>query len=87
MLVKNLVGRVWLGLVELFLLLDGYEVILGNGGVMVFWDVVVFGLIDKCLLYLIYGEFSVKFVFVVFKNLFVGELIIIMLDFGSVLEL
>ncbi len=36
--VKNLVGAVREGLAELFRLPDGYEVVLGNGGSTLFWD-------------------------------------------------
>src|SRR5699024_827579 len=42
--VKNLVGRIRSGLTDLFNLPKGYEVVLGNGGSTVFWDVAAFGL-------------------------------------------
>ncbi len=35
------------GIAELFALPDGYEVLLGNGGTTVFWDVATFGLIER----------------------------------------
>ena len=45
--VKNLVGSVRSGLTELFSLPDGWEIVLGNGGSTVFWDVATFGLIER----------------------------------------
>ena len=43
--VKNLVGAVRTKLSSLFGIPDGWEVVLGNGGSTVFWDVATFGLI------------------------------------------
>ena len=45
--VKDTVGRVREGLAELFSLPEGYEVVLGNGGSTVFWDIATFGLIRE----------------------------------------
>ena len=59
--VKDLVARVRSGLSELFALPEGYEVVLGNGGSTAFWDVAVFGLIEKRSQHLVLGEFSQKF--------------------------
>jgi phosphoserine aminotransferase len=59
--VKNLVKSVRNGLRELFGLPDGWEVVLGNGGSTVFWDVATFGLIDAKSQHLVFGEFSSKF--------------------------
>ena len=59
--VKNLVGSVRAGLRELFSLPDGWEVVLGNGGSTVFWDVATFGLIERRSEHLVFGEFSQKF--------------------------
>ena len=59
--VEILVGRLRAGLRELFTLPDGYEVVLGNGGSTVFWDVATFGLIDRKSQHLVCGEFSAKF--------------------------
>ena len=49
------------GLTELFGLPDGWEIVLGNGGTTVFWDVATFGLIDARSEHLVFGEFSSKF--------------------------
>jgi len=59
--VKNLVGEVRAGLAELFSLPDGWEIVLGNGGSTIFWDVATFGLIDECSQHYVFGEFSTKF--------------------------
>lgn len=59
--VKGLVRRLRMGLIELFSLPDGWEVILGNGGTTVFWDAALFGLIERRSQHLSFGEFSSKF--------------------------
>ncbi|GAC1531690.1 MAG: phosphoserine transaminase [Acidimicrobiales bacterium] len=59
--VKDVVGGIRSGLSELFSLPDGYEVILGNGGSTVFWDIATFGLIERRSQHLTFGEFGAKF--------------------------
>ena len=59
--VKNLVGEVRAGLAELFRLPEGYEVVLGNGGSTLFWDLAVFSLIERRSAHASFGEFSAKF--------------------------
>jgi phosphoserine aminotransferase len=59
--VKSVVGRVRASLRELFSLPDGYEVLLGNGGSTVFWDIATLGLISQRSEHLVFGEFSSKF--------------------------
>jgi phosphoserine aminotransferase len=59
--VRSLVGRVRSGLSELFSLPDGYEVVLGNGGSTLFWDVATLGLVRERSQHLSFGEFSAKF--------------------------
>ena len=59
--VKNLVGSVRSGLSTLFGLPDGWQILLGNGGSTVFWDVATFGLIEDHSQHLVFGEFSSKF--------------------------
>jgi phosphoserine aminotransferase len=59
--VKNLVGSVREGIADLFDLPDGYEVILGNGGSTLFWDLAVFSLIEQRSAHASFGEFSAKF--------------------------
>ncbi len=59
--VRSVVGRVRAGLRDLFALPEGYEVVLGNGGATVFWDIATFALIDRRSQHLSFGEFSSKF--------------------------
>ena len=59
--VKNLVGRIRIGLAELFNLPSGYEVVLGNGGSTAFWDVAAFGLVRERAAHATFGEFGQKF--------------------------
>ena len=59
--VKSLVGDLRAGLRSLFSLPDGWEVVLGNGGSTVFWDVATFGVIEAQSQHLTFGEFSSKF--------------------------
>ncbi len=59
--VKNIVGSVRDGLSSLFQLPDGWEIVMGNGGSTVFWDVATFSLIRERSHHLVFGEFSSKF--------------------------
>jgi phosphoserine aminotransferase len=59
--VKNVLGSVREQLRQLFSLPDGWEVVFGNGGASLFWDVATFGLITKHSEHLVFGEFSSKF--------------------------
>jgi phosphoserine aminotransferase len=59
--VKNTVGSVREGLTSLFNLPAGWEIVMGNGGSTVFWDVATFGLIRERSHHLVFGEFSSKF--------------------------
>ena len=59
--VKDQVRRVREGLRELFSLPDGYEVVLGNGGATLFWEIATFSLIEQRSAHAVFGEFSSKF--------------------------
>jgi len=59
--VRHLVGSVRDGLKELFGLPTDWEIVLGNGGSTVFWDIATFGLIRRKSQHLVFGEFSSKF--------------------------
>lgn len=59
--VKRVVGAVRSGLRDLFDLPDGWEIVLGNGGTTVFWDVATFGVVERRSQHLVFGEFSSKF--------------------------
>jgi phosphoserine aminotransferase len=59
--VKSVVAEIRAGLRSLFSLPEGYEVILGDGGSTVFWDVATVGLVRSRSQHLTFGEFSAKF--------------------------
>lgn len=59
--IKDMVGRIRLGLSELFSLPDGYEVVLGNGGSTAFWDAAAFSFIEQRSQNAVFGEFGAKF--------------------------
>jgi len=59
--VRDQVARLRRGIVALFDLPDGYEVVLGNGGTTAFWEVATFGLIRDRAQLASFGEFGAKF--------------------------
>ncbi len=59
--VKNLVGSLREGLLELFRAPAGYEILLANGGATTFWDSAVHSLIERRSQHLAFGEFGAKF--------------------------
>lgn len=59
--VKELVQRVRVGLSELFDLPEGYEVVLGNGGSVAFFDLATYALIRQRSQHAVFGEFGKKF--------------------------
>jgi phosphoserine aminotransferase len=59
--VRALVRRLRDGLAQLFDLPAGYEVVLGNGGSTLFWDVATSCLVRERAQHLVLGEFSAKF--------------------------
>ncbi|WP_299039716.1 phosphoserine transaminase [uncultured Pseudokineococcus sp.] len=59
--VKDLVRRTREGLAALLGAPDGYEVVLGNGGSTLFWDVATVGLVRERAQACVYGEFTAKF--------------------------
>ena len=61
--VREMVKRLQKGLMELFHLPEGWEILLGNGGATLFWDAATFGLIESQSQHLVFGEFSSKFAF------------------------
>jgi phosphoserine aminotransferase len=81
--VKNVVHRVREGIVSLFSLPDGYEVVLGNGGSTAFWDIATFGLIENKSQHLVFGEFSSKFAAAAKEAPFLGDPTVIKSEPGS----
>lgn len=81
--VKSVVGRVRAGLISLFNLPEGYEVVLGNGGSTAFWDIATFSLIEKKSQHLSFGEFSSKFASAAKEAPFLAEPSVIKSEPGS----
>jgi len=84
--VRDLVGRVREGLMDLFSAPDGYEVVLGNGGTTAFWDAAAACLIRERSLNLTYGEFSSKFAKVAAGAPFLADPIVVEADPGDAPE-
>lgn len=81
--VRFMVSRLRNGLAEMFALPDGYEIMLGNGGSTVFWDIATFGLIDRRSQHLSFGEFSSKFAQAAAAAPFLDEPIVIKSEAGT----
>lgn len=58
--VKNLVKEVQEGIRTYFNLPAGYEVVLGNGGASLCWEMIGLGMVEKSSLHYVTGEFSDK---------------------------
>jgi phosphoserine aminotransferase len=84
--VKDLVGRLRSGLLELFNAPAGYEIMVGNGGATAFWDAAAAGLIRRRSLHLTFGEFSGKFAKVVSGAPFLAEPVIVAAEPGDAPE-
>lgn len=81
--VKNIVGSVRDGLTSLFNLPAGWEIVMGNGGSTVFWDVATFGLIRERSHHLVFGEFSSKFAEASAAAPHLGEPVVVSSDPGT----
>jgi len=81
--VRYMVSRLRNGLAELFALPDGYEVMLGNGGSTVFWDIATFGLIEGRSLHATFGEFSAKFASASAAAPFLADPVVVTSDPGT----
>jgi phosphoserine aminotransferase len=81
--VRLMVSRLRNGLQELFALPDGYEIVLGNGGTTVFWDIATFGLIEQRSQHLTFGEFSSKFATATKAAPFLDDPTVISTDAGT----
>lgn len=85
--VKQVVHSIRTGLTELFGLPDGWEIVLGNGGSTVFWDVATFGLIRHTSAHAVFGEFSSKFAEAVAAAPHLGAPVVVRSDPGDHPEL
>ena len=84
--VKDLVGRLRSGLLELFDAPEGYEIVVGNGGATAFWDAAAAGLIRERSLHLTFGEFSAKFAKVASAAPFLAEPAVVAAEPGDAPE-
>lgn len=82
--VRELVGRVQAMLTELYSLPDGYEVVLGNGGSTLMWDMATFSLIEHKSAHAVYGEFGRKFAQASTKAPFLAQPDVVEAPVGSV---
>lgn len=81
--VRKEVQRLREGISQLFSLPEGYEVILGNGGSTVFWDIAAFCLIRDRAQFLTFGEFGAKFASGVKNAPYLGSPTVFVSDPGS----
>ena len=81
--VKQLVGSIREGLMDLFGLPSGWEILLGNGGATMFWDAATFGLIRNRSQHAVFGEFSSKFAEAAVAAPHLGRPVITKCDPGS----
>ena len=84
--VKDVVGQIRSGLLDLFGAPDGYEVILGNGGTTCFWDAAAFGLVERRAQHLTFGEFSAKFAKVTAGAPFLDDPVVVSAEPGDAPE-
>lgn len=81
--VKDLVGAVRDGLMELFRLPDGWQIVLGNGGSTMFWDVATFGLVRERSQHYVFGEFSAKFAEAATTAPHLADPVVVSSDYGT----
>lgn len=81
--VKDLVRVIRERMSELFKLPDGYEVVLGNGGATLFWDMAVHSLIRSSSEHLVFGEFSSKFAAAARQAPFIDSVKEVKAEYGS----
>ena len=81
--VKAVVRQVRDGVRALFALPDDYEVLLGNGGSTLFWDVAACGLVRHRALHLVCGEFTQKFAAATKAAPFLADPIVVSADPGD----
>lgn len=82
--VKGLVGRVRELAAELHRAPEDYELVLGNGGSTLFWDVATCSLVDLRSAHGVYGEFSRKFATAASNAPFLAEPVVFESEPGTV---
>jgi phosphoserine aminotransferase len=81
--VRSVVKRVRDGIANLYGVPDGYEVILGNGGATIFWDIATLCLIERRSQHMAFGEFSSKFAKAVAAAPHLEEPSVLKADYGQ----
>jgi len=81
--VMDLVRRARSGLADLLGAPDGYEVVLGNGGSTLFWDVAALGLVREQAQACVVGEFSAKLAAVLTAAPFLADPEVLSAPYGS----
>ncbi|MEJ5912889.1 phosphoserine transaminase [Pseudokineococcus sp. 1T1Z-3] len=81
--VKDLVARARAGLAQLLGAPQGYEVVLGNGGSTLFWDVLTVGLVRERAQACVYGEFTAKLAAALAAAPFLAEPDVVRAPYGS----
>lgn len=82
--VKDLVRDVQERLAALYKLPEGYQVVLGNGGSTLFWDLATFSLIEHRSAHGVFGEFSKKFAKAAAQTPFLADPLIAQAEPGGV---
>ncbi|MGD7732963.1 phosphoserine transaminase [Propionibacteriaceae bacterium G57] len=81
--VKNLVAKVQDLAADLFNAPNGYELVLGNGGATMFWDVATCSLVEQRSAHGVFGEFSKKFATATARAPFLAEPVVIESEPGT----
>lgn len=84
--VRDVVAEIQSGLVEMYDLPDGYEIVLGVGGATAFWDAATFGLIARRSAHFVCGEFSRKFADAAAKTPHLDDPIVVAAEYGGAPE-
>ena len=84
--VRSLVHRARAGLATLFDAPDGYEVVLGNGGSTLFWDLAAFSLVERRAQHAAFGEFSAKFAAITARAPWLAEPTVRRAEVGSAIS-
>ncbi len=82
--VKQLVAAVQEGLAQLYGIPEGYEVVLGNGGATMFWDIATCSLIERRSAHAVFGEFTRKFATATTNAPFLADPLVTEVAAGSV---
>jgi phosphoserine aminotransferase len=80
--VRHLVKEMQEGLADYFNLPQGYEIVIGNGGATMLWDMIGLGMVERASFHFVCGEFSDKW-YRAHKNIPWIKADLCKVDFGS----